>query len=65
MDEAYSQMVDAAKAMDCDGLEAVFDEMSAYLVPKEEEELWSKLKAANDAFNYDEITSLLAARVHS
>ena len=59
MDEAYSQIRDAAEAMDCDSLEAIFDEMAGYAVPKNQADLWEKLKAASNAFDYAAITTLL------
>ncbi len=62
MSKAYNRLKEAAEAMDCDELEAVFAEMSEYAIPKEDVELWKKLKKATDFFDYDAIVNLLKSR---
>ncbi|WP_051204945.1 response regulator [Butyrivibrio sp. VCD2006] len=62
MAEAYKQIKEAAVDMDCDALETAFEEMSSYAIPENEAELWKKVKAASDSFDYDGVISLLADR---
>jgi len=59
MRKAYREMKEAAEAMDCDGLEAVFKEMEKYAIPAEEQELWKQLQAASEQFDYDNVFELL------
>ena len=62
MTKAYIRLKEAAEAMDCDSLEAVFEDMSGYTVPEDETELWKKLKTATDFFDYDGIIELLKGK---
>ena len=62
MEEVYAELADAAADMDCDRLEDAFAEMAEYRIPKEEEELFSKLKAASDRFEYKTVLALLSER---
>ena len=58
--ESYSELFYGAVEMDCDRIEAVFDKLDSYSIPKEEKELFFKLKSASDIFDYEEICSLLS-----
>ncbi|MBR3305648.1 MAG: response regulator [Lachnospiraceae bacterium] len=49
----------AAADMDCDRLEDIFDEMGAYSIPEDSRELYEKLKAAADEYDYEKIKELL------
>ncbi len=62
MSEAYFQIKTAAEAMDCDILESIFEEMSDYAIPEDEERLWQQIKKASDSFEYETITSLLESK---
>ena len=62
MAKAYIRLKEAAEAMDCDELENVFAEMSAYAIPEEDTELWKKIKTATDFFDYDTIVNLLKSK---
>ena len=59
MNQTYEELKLAAEDMDCDRLEKIFDMMEAYSIPKEEAELYNRLKDASDAFDYDTIVTLL------
>ena len=59
MKEAFEKIRAAACDMDCDRLEAVFDEMDAFRLPGTEADLYKKLKAASDRFEYALILELL------
>ena len=62
MASVYEELAAAAGDMDCDRLEAVFGEMEAYRVPKADKDLFVKLKAATERYEYDTITELLKDR---
>ena len=55
----YSRLKSAAEDMNCDRLEQILEEMSKYTVPANEAELWGKVKAAADIYDYEEIVNLL------
>lgn len=57
--DACSRIEAAARKMDCDGLESVFEEMDAYRIPEGQADLFKKLKAASDRFEYSKILELL------
>ena len=59
MKEMYEKLSKAAKEMDCDGLESVFDRMKKYRIPESEVSLYRDLKTAADRFEYSEILELL------
>ncbi len=60
MNEAYEAIAEAAKAMDIDTLDTVFQGMTAFSVPLSHSEKWEKLKNAYNAFDYDTLVSLLS-----
>ncbi|MBO4904402.1 MAG: response regulator [Lachnospiraceae bacterium] len=59
INRAYDQIRKAADDMDCDRLETVFEEMKAYRIPEDEAELFGKLRAASERFEYATIIELL------
>ena len=63
MERTYSRMLEAAKHMDYDELEGIYSDMERYSIPAEEVVLYSKLKVAFEAFDYDAIVNALNDRV--
>ncbi len=59
MSSAYEMIRDAAEHMDCNALEAVFEEMDQYRIPGAEAELLEKIREAGKQFDYEGIISLL------
>ena len=57
--DACGRIEAAARKMDCDGLESVFEEIDAYRIPEGQADLFKKLKAASDRFEYSKILELL------
>ncbi len=62
MEDVFAELLDAAGEMDCDRLDAVFDEMKGYKIPDGDSKLFSELQAASERFEYDEIIRLLNGR---
>ncbi len=62
MEDFYSAISDAAGAMDLDTLEAAFEEMKEYSVPDSDIEIWNKVKAAFDSFDYEGMVNIIASR---
>ena len=62
MDRFYSDVLESAEAMDCDRLESVFEKMDGYSIPEEDRELFNKIRAASDNFEYSAIIEMLANR---
>lgn len=62
MDAAYEEMELAARDMDSDRLDAVFDEMKGYGIPEEEQELFGKLEKVAYNLDYDMVLELLKER---
>ena len=56
---SLEEIKNAAEEMDCDRLEAVFDEIGEYRIPGDQNRLFAKLKEASSQFDYDAILSLL------
>ena len=59
MKDAIERIKSAAEAMDCDDLEEIFDEMKEYRIPQNDAQLFGKLKAASERFEYGTILELL------
>ena len=59
MAEVYKQIRKCAEDMNCDNLESILEEMSDYSIPEADKELWAKLNAAIDSYDYDSIIALL------
>ena len=59
MDKAYDGIGNAASAMDCERLENIFEQMQEYSIPESDRDLFEKLRAASDKYDYDLITELL------
>nr|MCR5053267.1 response regulator [Lachnospiraceae bacterium] len=57
--KAYEEIKAAAEDMDCGKLEIIFEDMDRYGIPEKDAELWKKLRAASDAFDYSAILELL------
>ncbi|MCR5092872.1 MAG: response regulator [Lachnospiraceae bacterium] len=60
MADVYSEIKSAAEQMDCDTIEAILAEMSAYSVPQEETERWDRVRKAADALDYEGILAVLS-----
>ncbi|MCR5101426.1 MAG: DegV family EDD domain-containing protein [Butyrivibrio sp.] len=60
MDSAYEAIVGAAKEMDCDMLEQVFDELKDYSIPDSDKERFNSIKKASENFDYEGILKLLS-----
>ncbi len=63
----YAELYAGAQEMDCEKLEAVFDELDSYRIPEEETALYEKLKKAYALYKYDTIQKALdeAKKPHS
>ena len=59
MESTLEKVRSAAEEMDCDLLEEIFEEMSAYRIPEAQAALWDQIIKAADRFDYDAITELL------
>lgn len=59
MKDTYQQVAEAAEEMDCDRLDEIFTKMEDYRIPKEEEELFEKIRTASERFDYESILKLL------
>ncbi len=59
MDQVFGKMREAAEDMDLDMLEEALDLLKGYSVPEKERELFQKVKAAADQFEYDAVSALL------
>ena len=62
LQNAFAEMEIAADEMDCDRLEELIRELSAYSIPEEEKEHFRKIKRAVDAFDYDAVMEALLER---
>ena len=62
MSVVYEEIKASAKEMDCDRLQAVFDDMEGYIIPEEEASLWDRLRTASDNYDYDVILQLMEDR---
>ncbi len=63
MNDMFARLKRAADEMDCDGLEYVFELMKAYRIPESDADLFKKLKAASDRFEYGKILELLTDKI--
>ncbi|MBQ1510989.1 MAG: Hpt domain-containing protein, partial [Selenomonadaceae bacterium] len=63
MEGIYKELRAAAEEMDCERLDAIFARMEGYRIPAKDAELYGKLKAASDRFDYDSVLSLLDTRI--
>ncbi|MCR4643689.1 MAG: response regulator [Lachnospiraceae bacterium] len=59
MADVFAEIRAAADDMDCGRLESIFSEMEGYSIPQEQKELFGKVKAASDNYDYDKILELL------
>ncbi len=59
MTEVYEELSRAADEMDCDRLLAVFTDMKDYRIPDADADLWKKLEAAANNYDYGGVTDLL------
>ncbi len=59
MTTVYEELRSAADDMDCDRLSSIFSEMETYSIPKEDNELWKKLKQASENYDYNTILNML------
>ena len=59
MSSAYEEIRSAAENMDCDTLEALFEEMEQYSIPSDQTQLFDSLKDAASDLDYDKILTLL------
>nr|MCR5452958.1 response regulator [Lachnospiraceae bacterium] len=57
--EALNSILIAAQDMNCDRLFDIFDELDGYSIPKDQTELFEKLRKASDNFDYSTIVELL------
>ena len=57
--DSIEEIGSAAKEMDCDRLETVFNALREYRIPDEFSDLFAKLKSASDNYEYDRILDLL------
>ena len=55
----FEEIREAAEDMDSDYLEDIIARMSDYRIPEERVELWNRIKAASDRFDYEAITEAL------
>jgi hypothetical protein len=62
MDTVYKEIFDAAEDMSCDKLEAIFEKMEMYRIPEAEKDIFAKIKAASDGYDYDKIVDFLSDR---
>ncbi|MBR4724953.1 MAG: DegV family EDD domain-containing protein [Lachnospiraceae bacterium] len=62
MESVYEVMLEAAKNMDCEGIEEVLKEIEDYAIPEEETGLFGALKKCVSSFDYDGIIELLGKR---
>ncbi len=56
---AYEEILEAAKNMDCDTLDSIFDGLSQFKIPDSEKMLYDVVKSAAERLDYDAIVSLL------
>ena len=59
MADVFAEIRAAADDMDCGRLESIFSEMEGYSIPQAQKDLYGKLKAASDSYDYDRILELL------
>ena len=59
MKDTYKQIAEAAEEMDCDMLDEIFTKMEDYRIPKDEVELFEKVRTASERFDYESILKLL------
>ena len=59
MSIVYEEIKASAEEMDCDRLQAVFDDMEGYIIPEEEASLWGRLRTASNNYDYDAILQLM------
>ena len=57
--DVFAEIRAAADDMDCGRLESIFSEMEGYSIPQAQKDLYGKLKAASDNYDYDKILELL------
>jgi hypothetical protein len=62
MSIVYEEIKASAEEMDCDRLQAVFDDMEGYIIPEEEASLWDRLRTASNNYDYDAILQLMEDR---
>ncbi|MCR4896470.1 MAG: response regulator [Lachnospiraceae bacterium] len=63
MKEVFGELLAAAEEMDCNKLQAIFEEMHAYNIPEGDAILWEKLRESSDGYDYDMIVTLLSGKV--
>ena len=59
LDKTYGDILDAATNYDTDRLDTIFELLKEYTVPDEDRELFEKIKAAYEQFDYPAVVSLL------
>ena len=59
MQDLWRDMYKAADDMDCDAIDAVIRQIEKYRIPDNYRELYSKVKAAADDYEYEAITDLI------
>ena len=62
MKDALEEIKSAAEAMDCERLEAVFNDMEGYGIPDEYRSLFENIRSASDKYDYSTIQELLKER---
>ena len=60
MERAFVEIRAAADDMDSDRLSVIFGELDAFSIPKESEELYTRLRSASDQFDYEGIIKMLS-----
>ncbi len=59
MKEVFTELEAAAESMDCDRIECVFEDIEEYKIPKDQEDIFLKIKKASQNFDYDKILDIL------
>ena len=62
MNRVYNDIKAAAEDMDSDRLDEIFSKMDSFIIPDDEKELFERIRAAADDFDYIAVTGLVDGR---
>ena len=62
MNRVYNDIKAAAEDMDSDRLDEIFSKMDSFIIPDDEKELFERIRAAADDFDYIAVTGVVDGR---